>query len=96
MLHKSFCSTFLISGDAVDEDSGEPGESERGMVMLRYSDSDNDSDSDSDGDIIMMLRRRLTVTTQDRASLRPRTRVSTLETGGVVAFRSADKRANKY
>ena len=87
MLHKSFCSTFLISGDAVDEDSGEPGESDRGMVMLRYSDSDSD-------DIIMMLRRRLTVTTQDRASLRPRTRVSTLETGGVVAFRSADTRAN--
>ena len=45
MLHKSFCSTFLISGDAVDEDSGEPGESDRGMVMLRYSDSDDDSDS---------------------------------------------------
>ena len=88
MLHNSFCSTFLLSGDAVDEDSGEPGESDRGMVMLRYSDSDRD------GDIIMMLRRRLTVTTQDRASLRPRTRVSTLETGGVVAFRSADTRAN--
>ena len=76
----------------MDEDSGEPGESDRGMVMLRYSDSDNDSNNDSD--IIMMLRRRLTVTTQDRASLRPRTRVSTLETGGVVAFRSADTRAN--